>query len=65
MLFAEEMVKTNKCNSIRLDTNIDNPIMQKFVLKLGYVYVGSFAGTDPCYFISDRNEFYCYEKIIK
>ena len=66
MLFVEDMVKKQGLKSIRLDTYGGNYIMRKFLIdKMKYKELDSFEGVDPCYLVPKKNEFFCYEKIIK
>jgi hypothetical protein len=58
MLFAEDMVKKHKCNSLRLDTYIENKGMISYVEYFGYESRGEIFGTRPKAFV-------CFEKIIK
>ena len=58
MLFAESLIKENNLNSIRLDTYNSNPKAINFYLKLGYVKKGEI------FLKPDRNEYYCFEKLI-
>ena len=59
MLFAEELVREKGLKSIRLDTYSGNPKAMKFYKKLGYSELGS-INLKP-----NKNEYYCFEKIIK
>ena len=59
MLFAESLVIRNKLQSIRLDTYSGNPYAMLFYKKLGYKELGS-INLKP-----NKNEYYCFEKIIK
>ena len=59
MLHAEKLVEKLNLKSIRLDTYGGNPIAMKFYIKLGYVKKG-FIFLKP-----GKNEYYCFEKIIK
>ncbi len=58
MLFAEKLVVINKLRSIRLDTYSGNPYAMLFYKKLGYKELGS-INLKP-----NKNEYYCFEKII-
>ena len=58
MLFAESLVIINKLRSIRLDTYSGNPYAMLFYKKLGYKELGS-INLKP-----NKNEYYCFEKII-
>ena len=58
MLFAEKLVVINKLRSIRLDTYSGNPYAMLFYKKLGYKKLGS-INLKP-----NKNEYYCFEKII-
>lgn len=59
MLFSEEMVVKKGLKSIRLDTYSGNPKAIDFYLRLGYKELGS-INLKP-----DKNEYYCFEKIIE
>ncbi|MEE2953760.1 MAG: GNAT family N-acetyltransferase [Bacteroidota bacterium] len=59
MLFTEKLVIKNKLNSIRLDTYSGNPYAIVFYKKLGYKELGS-INLKP-----NKNEYYCFEKIIR
>ena len=59
MLFAEELVKKKKLNSIRLDTYSGNPKAMNFYKQLGYHQLGYI------YLKEGKNEYYCFEKIIQ
>jgi N-acetylglutamate synthase-like GNAT family acetyltransferase len=59
MLFAEKKVLEKKLNSIRLDTYSNNPQAILFYELLGYKKLGS-INLKP-----NKNEYYCFEKIIK
>ena len=59
MQFAEKLVINNKLNSIRLDTYSNNPKAINFYKKLGYKELGYI------YLKPNKNEYYCFEKIIK
>ena len=58
MLFTEELVKRHRLKSIRLDTYSDNPKAIDFYEKLGYTKLGA-INLKP-----NKNEYYCFEKII-
>ena len=58
MFFAESLVKEKKLNSIRLDTYNSNPIAINFYLKLGY------RKTGEIFLKPNKNEYYCFEKLI-
>jgi len=58
MLFAEKLVVINKLRSIRLDTYSGNPYAILFYKKLGYKELGSIN------LKTNKNEYYCFEKII-
>ena len=58
MKFAEELVVKKQLKSIRLDTYYDNKKAIKFYKKLGYKQLGFI------YLKPNKNEYYCYEKII-
>ena len=59
MLFAEELVTKRKLNSIRLDTYNTNIKAIKFYKNLGYKILGEI------YLKPNKNEYYCFEKLIK
>ena len=59
MLFAEKKVLEKKLNSIRLDTYSNNPQAILFYEILGYKKLGA-INLKP-----NKNEYYCFEKIIK
>jgi ribosomal protein S18 acetylase RimI-like enzyme len=59
MLFTEELVIEKGLNSIRLDTYSGNPKAMEFYKKLGYLKLGA-INLKP-----DKNEYYCFEKIIR
>ena len=59
MLFTENLVTEKGLNSIRLDTYSGNPKAMEFYRRLGYRELGS-INLKP-----DKNEYYCFEKIIK
>ena len=58
MLFAEELTKKRGLRSIRLDTYSGNPKAMRFYLMLGYKELGA-INLKP-----NKNEYYCFEKII-
>ena len=59
MIFTEKMVIENGLKSIRLDTYSGNPKAMDFYRRLGYNELGS-INLKP-----NKNEYYCFEKIIK
>ena len=59
MLFTEKLVKKMRLKSIRLDTYSGNPKAIEFYKKLGYTELGA-INLKP-----NKNEYYCFEKIIK
>ena len=59
MLFTEQLVKERSLKSIRLDTYSGNPKAIEFYKKLGYTKLGS-INLKP-----NKNEYYCFEKMIK
>ena len=59
MVFAENMVLEKGLISIRLDTYSGNPKAMEFYRRLGYRELGS-INLKP-----NKNEYYCFEKIIK
>ncbi len=59
MIFTEKLVIENGLKSIRLDTYSGNPKAMKFYRRLGYNELGS-INLKP-----NKNEYYCFEKIIK
>ena len=59
MLFTENLVKERGLKSIRLDTYSGNPKAMEFYRRLGYRELG------PINLKPNKNEYYCYEKIIK
>jgi ribosomal protein S18 acetylase RimI-like enzyme len=59
MTFAENMVIEKGLKSIRLDTYSGNPKAMEFYRRLGYRELGS-INLKP-----NKNEYYCFEKIIK
>ena len=59
MIFAENMVIEKGLKSIRLDTYSGNPKAMEFYRRLGYRELGS-INLKP-----NKNEYYCFEKIIK
>jgi len=59
MVFAENLVIEKGLRSIRLDTYSGNPKAMEFYRRLGYRELGS-INLKP-----NKNEYYCFEKIIK
>ena len=59
MIFAEELVIKKNLKSIRLDTYSGNPKAMEFYRILGYKELGT-INLKP-----NKNEYYCFEKIIK
>ena len=59
MVFAENRVIEKGLRSIRLDTYSGNPKAMEFYRRLGYRELGS-INLKP-----NKNEYYCFEKIIK
>ena len=59
MLFAEKLVKEKSLKSIRLDTYSGNPKAMEFYRRLGYSKLGA-IDLKP-----NKNEYYCFEKIIQ
>ena len=59
MRFVEELAKRKQLTSIRLDTYSNNPIAINFYKKLNYNFIGEI------YLKPNKNEYYCFEKIIK
>lgn len=59
MIFTEDLVKKKDLKSIRLDTYSGNPKAMQFYIELGYRKLGS-INLKP-----DKNEYYCFEKIIQ
>jgi len=59
MLFTEKLAKTRGLKSIRLDTYSGNPKAMNFYKRLGYSELGS-INLKP-----NKNEYYCFEKIIQ
>ena len=59
MLFAEKLVIEKQLKSIRLDTYSGNPKAMEFYIQLGYTELGT-INLKP-----NKNEYYCFEKIIK
>jgi ribosomal protein S18 acetylase RimI-like enzyme len=59
MLFTENLVTEKGLNSIRLDTYSGNPKAMEFYRRLGYRELGV-INLKP-----NKNEYYCFEKIIK
>ncbi len=58
MLFTEELVNKKKLTSIRLDTYSGNPKAIEFYKRLGYSELGAI------YLKPNKNEYYCFEKIL-
>ena len=59
MIFTEKLVIENGLKSIRLDTYSGNPKAMEFYRRLGYNELGC-INLKP-----NKNEYYCFEKIIK
>ena len=59
MIFAENIVLEKGLKSIRLDTYSGNPKAMEFYRRLGYKELGE-INLKP-----NKNEYYCFEKIIK
>ena len=59
MIFTEELVKKKDLKSIRLDTYSGNPKAMEFYIRLGYRDLGAI------HLKPDKNEYYCFEKIIQ
>ena len=59
MIFTEKLVIERGLKSIRLDTYSGNPKAMEFYRRLGYRELGS-INLKP-----NKNEYYCFEKIIK
>ena len=59
MLFTENLVKERGLKSIRLDTYSGNPKAMEFYRRLGYSELGT-INLKP-----NKNEYYCFEKIIR
>jgi ribosomal protein S18 acetylase RimI-like enzyme len=59
MIFAENLVVEKGLKSIRLDTYSGNPKAMEFYINLGYHQLGHI------YLKEGKNEYYCFEKIIK
>ena len=59
MLFTENLVSEKGLSSIRLDTYSGNPKTMEFYLRLGYSKLGHI------YLKEGKNEYYCFEKIIR
>ena len=59
MLFTENLVKERVLKSIRLDTYSGNPKAMEFYRRLGYSELGT-INLKP-----NKNEYYCFEKIIR
>ena len=58
MQFAEKLVVKN-LKSIRLDTYSGNPKAMYFYKKMGYTLL------EKIYLKPNKNEYYCFEKIIE
>ena len=59
MLFTEKLIVKNNLRSIRLDTYSGNPHAMKFYKKLSYKKLGAIN------LKANKNEYYCFEKIIE
>ena len=59
MLFAEKLAGERRLKSIRLDTYSGNPKAMEFYRRLGYTELGT-INLKP-----NKNEYYCFEKIIR
>ncbi len=59
MQFAEDLVIEKELKSIRLDTYSGNPKAMEFYKKLGFSQLGHI------YLKPNKNEYYCFEKIIR
>jgi len=59
MIFTEELGMGKGLKSIRLDTYSGNPKAMEFYIRLGYRELGA-INLKP-----DKNEYYCFEKIIQ
>ena len=59
MLFTEKLVLEKRLNSVRLDTYSGNPKAMEFYKRLGYRKLGA-INLKP-----EKNEYYCFEKIIQ
>ena len=59
MLFTEKLVIERGLKSIRLDTYSGNPKAMEFYRRLGYTELGT-INLKP-----NKNEYYCFEKMIK
>ena len=59
MNFVEDLVVEKNLKSIRLDTYSGNPKAMEFYKQLGYTRLGHI------YLKSNKNEYYCFEKIIR
>jgi len=59
MIFTEKLVMEKDLKSIRLDTYSGNPKAMEFYIRLGYRELGAI------YLKLDKNEYYCFEKIIQ
>jgi GNAT superfamily N-acetyltransferase len=59
MIFTENLVVEKGLKSIRLDTYSGNPKAMEFYINLGYQQLGHI------YLKEGKNEYYCFEKIIR
>ena len=59
MQFAEKLVVKKNLKSIRLDTYSGNPKAMYFYKKMGYTLL------EKIYLKPNKNEYYCFEKIIE
>jgi GNAT superfamily N-acetyltransferase len=59
MIFTENLVIEKGLKSIRLDTYSGNPKAMEFYINLGYQQLGHI------YLKEGKNEYYCFEKIIR
>ena len=59
MQFAEKLVVKKNLKSIRLDTYSGNPKAMHFYKKIGYTLL------EKIYLKPNKNEYYCFEKIIE
>ena len=59
MIFTEEVVIEKDLKSIRLDTYSGNPKAMEFYIRLGYRELGTI------HLKPNKNEYYCFEKIIQ
>ena len=59
MLFTEKLAKKKGLKSIRLDTYSGNPKAMNFYKRLAYTELGSID------LKANKNEYYCFEKIIQ